>query len=99
MTDKPTYFDCFIEDMSVIDAARAIGVSESCVRQWASRNGVKFPDGRKMASASERMWAMQADPSFNPLRKLTPEQRADFDALRKAKLSRAEALQAIGVSL
>ena len=42
---------------------------------------------------SERMKRLHADPEFNPLAALTPEERADYDVLRKkGGYSREEAL-------
>lgn len=43
-----------------------------------------------------RMKALQADPSFNPLAALSPEERADYDVLKKAGYSRQYALLSIG---
>lgn len=46
---------------------------------------------------AHRMKARNADPAFNPLAALTPEERADYDLLKKRALyTRAEALRAIG---
>jgi transposase len=47
---------------------------------------------------AERMRQRHQDPEFNPLAALTHEQRADYDVLKRAKYSRAEALAAIGVN-
>ena len=45
---------------------------------------------------AERMRALNADPEFNPLVLLTPAERADYDVLKRAGYSRADALRAIG---
>jgi len=45
---------------------------------------------------AERMRRRQADPKFNPLAALSEAERADYDALKKAGYTRAEALDAIG---
>lgn len=44
---------------------------------------------------AERMRQRHADPEFNPLVLLTPEERADYDVLRKAGYTRAEAFVAL----
>lgn len=52
--------------------------------------------------AAERMRKLHADPAFaakvNSLAHLTPEQRADYNVLKKNGYSRAEAFKAIGVT-
>ena len=48
------------------------------------------------AARDARMRAIHADPSHNPLVLLTPDQRADYDALKRAGHSRGDALRAIG---
>ena len=45
---------------------------------------------------AERMRKRHADPEFNPLAALTEAERADYDVLRKAGYTRAEAFRAIG---
>ena len=52
---------------------------------------------RHAARHAERMRRLNADPARNPLAALTPEERADYDVLRrKGGLTRDEALRAIG---
>ena len=48
------------------------------------------------ARAAERMRKRHADPEFNPLAALTGAERADYDVLRKAGYTRAEAFEAMG---
>ena len=43
----------------------------------------------------ERMKRLNADPEFNPLAALSPDERADYDVLKKAGYSREEALATI----
>lgn len=48
------------------------------------------------AANSERMRALHKDPEFNHLTALSEDERADYDALKKAGYSRDEAFTAIG---
>jgi len=48
------------------------------------------------AKQSARMKRLHADPAFNPLAALSATERADYDVLKKAGYTRAEALAAIG---
>lgn len=80
------------------DAARAYKDPEfkaahlARVQQFNSQ-----PDFRKKRSIE--MAARQKDPAFNPLAALTPEQREDYDRLKQAKFTRAEAFKAMGLTL
>lgn len=47
---------------------------------------------RHREGSSERMKALRADPTRNPLVTLTPEQRAVYDLLKRKGCSREEAL-------
>lgn len=91
------YRACAAAGMSSTDAARHLGVNRSSVYMAAKRLGITFVDAR-----CERMRKLNADPAFakklNPLAHLTPEQRADYDVLKKAGYSRAEAFKAIWVT-
>ena len=51
---------------------------------------------RTKASA-ERFKQLNADPKFNPLVTLTPQQRNDYDALKNVGYTRDEAFAAIGL--
>lgn len=59
-------------------------------------DGVMTMCGRHAATHAERMRKLHADPEFNPLAALTPNERADYDVLRKAGYTRAEAFAAMG---
>jgi len=51
----------------------------------------------KFAKANaERMRRRQANPKFNPLAALSEAERVDYDTLKKAGYTRAEALETIG---
>ena len=78
------------EPMAVF--ARRIGKTVQAVWAYAKANGIAFAT----LPASALMNAMNADPKYNPLVVLTPEQRADYDILtRKGRLSRADALKQV----
>lgn len=49
----------------------------------------------KRAAQAERLRKMNADPEFNPLASLTPQQRGDYDVLKKNGYQRKEALQMV----
>nr|BDD45147.1 hypothetical protein 33 [bacterium] len=51
---------------------------------------------KQAAAASARMKKLHADPEFNPLAALTPQQREDYDILKKNGYTRADALEAVG---
>jgi transposase len=106
-----TIQDCHAAGMSMKQAAAAMGVSYHCAYQRARRAGLIFrkdysanaermrqrhQDPEFAKANAERMRQRHQDPEFNPLAALTPEQRADYDVLKRAKYSRAEALAAIG---
>ena len=46
--------------------------------------------------SAERMRRLNRDPEFNPLVALSEQERADYDVLKRAGYTRAEALAAIG---
>jgi hypothetical protein len=104
-----TIHDCHAAGMSLKQAADAIGISYNATVSRAKRAGLKFPDQRKtpewaaricrqnkdaaFAKARYRRWR---DPKHNPLVLLTTEERAEYDFLKRNRLSRNEALKAIG---
>lgn len=54
---------------------------------------------RRVCRGRERMKRLNADPAYNPLAALTPEERADYDVLvKKGGYSRCDALSLIGRS-
>ena len=81
------------------EIAKACGVSRPAVSQWAKRHGVKLPDHRlspaHAAHMSRNARARHADPAFNPLAALTPEERARYDKLKR-RYTRSMALLIIG---
>ncbi len=93
---------------SIRHAAREWGTSPRAVARAIRREGVAWPSQREAtrrlhadpefaARHAERMRRLNADPARNPLAALTPEERADYDVLRrKGGLTRDEALRAIG---
>ena len=48
------------------------------------------------AANADRMRRLHQDPEFNPLVALSEQERADYDVLKRAGYTRAEALPAIG---
>lgn len=91
---------CAEAGMGKSEAARHLGVSRGAVEYAATQLGITFVDKRSQV-ASERMRKLRKDPKFlvklNPMARLTPDQRAEYDALKKAGYSRAEAFKEIGV--
>lgn len=84
------YRACAAEGLSTSEAAKRLGLSPSAVSCAAKRHGLTFRDAR-----AERMRRLHADPLVNQLAAMTPEQRADYDLLKKAGYSRAEAFAAM----
>lgn len=103
--------ECHAADMSIKQAAEAMGVSYNAAWQRAKRSGLAF---RKDYSAnaermralhadpefakvhSERMKALHADPEFNPLAAMTEDQRAEYDLLKKEGYTRHDAFDELG---
>jgi len=100
MTGKPTWEDCATAGMSKSEAARARGVCVQAAQDYARRTGLRFVDGRSTQVYKDRRSAIQkarkADPALNPLVLLTPEERADYDLMKRKGFTRAEALTSIG---
>ena len=74
------------QGMTCTEIAVTCGVSVPAVSMWAKRHGVKLPDHRLSPAHAARISrlarARHADPAFNPLAALTPEQvAARFDAI------------------
>ena len=83
-------------DMGGADLARIVGVSRATVSSHAKRHG-GLPDKRAERSA-ERMRRLHADGRVHPhIALMTPEQRADYDTLRRNGYRKAEALAALGL--
>ena len=61
----------------------------------AERMRQRHADPEFARANAERMRQRHADPEFNPLAALTPNERADYDVLRKAGYTRAEAFVAL----
>lgn len=109
------YRACAAAGMSATDAVRHLGVNRSSVYKAAKRLGITFVDARSECmrrldadpafakARDDSLRKLNADPAFaakvSPLAHLTPEQRADYDVLKKAGYSRAEAFKAIGVTV
>lgn len=91
------YRACAAAGMGTLETARHLGVNAGIVSKAAKRLGISFVDKRATV-ASEHMRKLHADQKLNPLARLTPEQRADYDVLKKAGYSRAEAFKAIWVT-
>ncbi|APX88671.1 hypothetical protein BV394_02095 [Brevirhabdus pacifica] len=53
-------------------------------------------DPQIAAARAKAMRRLHRDPAFNPLAALTAEERADYDLMKRNKLTRNEALTAIG---
>ena len=85
--------------MTCTEIAKTCGVSVPAVSQWAKRHGVKLPDHRLSPAHAARISrlarARHADPAFNPLAALTPEERARYDKLKR-RYTRGMALLIIG---
>lgn len=64
----------------------------------AERMRRKHADPQFAAAFTSGIRTRSADPAINPLAALTPEQRADYDTLKRAHYTRNEALTAIGRS-
>lgn len=88
------------QGMTATEIAAACGVCRSAVVQWAQREAVDLPDGRKSAARREDMSrsarAQHADPAINPLAALTTAERAAYDKLKRKSFTRNRALCAIG---
>lgn len=88
------------QGMTATEIAAACGVCRSAVVQWAQREAVDLPDGRKSAAhsgnLSRKARERYADPAVNPLAALTTAERAEYDVLKRKKCTRNEALTAIG---
>lgn len=88
------------QGMTATEIAAACGVCRSAVVQWAQREALILPDGRKStahsSNLSRKARARYADPAFNPLAALTTAERAEYDVLKRKKCTRNEALAAIG---
>lgn len=89
MTSPLTWEACAAAGMSAAEAARAMGFSKPAATQYARRNGLKFRDGRFKNGGAR-------NPAANPLAKLTPAERADYDLIKRKKFTRAEALRLVG---
>lgn len=87
------------QGMTCTEIAVTCGVSVPAVSMWAKRHGVKLPDHRLSPAHAARISrlarARHADPAFNPLAALTPDERAEYDKLRRYG-SRNRALIVIG---
>ena len=80
-------------DMGGADLARIVGVSRATVSSHAKRHG-GLPDKR-----AERMRRLNADGRIHShIAGMTPEQRADYDTLRRNGYRKAEALAALGIA-
>lgn len=53
-------------------------------------------DPKRIAAHAKAMRRKWADPAYNPLAALSPEERADYDLMKRNKFTRNEALTAIG---
>lgn len=108
---RPGYRHCLEAGMTAVQTAAACGVNRSSVYQWARRNNVVFarsyanhgarlrkwhanPAHARAHAARVRRW--HSDPKNNPLAALTPDERADYDRLKRAKYTRKEAFCAVG---
>ena len=69
------------------EIAKACGVSRPAVSMWAKRHGVKLPDHRlspaHAAHMSRNARARYADPAFNPLAALTPDERVEYEKAKR----------------
>ena len=95
---RPSYRECLDAGMSTTATAKARGVVVQGVSAWAKRNGVKFQRdySANAERGAEHMRKMHADPDRNPLVLLSPEERAAYDNLKRARYSRPDAFRAIG---
>lgn len=106
-----TYADLHAQGLTMSQAARARHDGISVARTWARDAGVKWPDGHKTKGSRDRLaevrtrveaeriagWkAMHLDPARSRKARMTPEQRADYEAYRKAHYKARDALIAIG---
>lgn len=73
--------------MSATEAAEARGVTRQAASDAARIRGLAFRDGRTRPDSTGR---------GNPLVALSPEERADYDRMKRSKFTRNEALTAIG---
>ena len=78
---------------------RRLNADPEFARANAERMRKRNADPEFAKANAERMRRLNADPEFNPLVALTPEERADYDILRKAGYTRAEAFAAMGRTL
>jgi len=84
-------------EMGGADLARIVGVSSSTVYYHAKRHGW-LPD-KRADRAAELMRRLHADGRVHPhIAPMTPEQRADYDTLRRNGYRKAEALAALGIA-
>ena len=112
MTAPSTWRECADAGMTLTEAARHLGKTVHAGSQYAKRHGFAFrkdysanaermrklhADPAFAKANAERMRKLHADPEFNPLAALTPEQRADYDTLKKAGYTREEAFEALGI--
>ena len=77
------------------DVAREFSVDGRVLSMRALHADPEFAERRRERNR-ERMKALNADPEFNPLAALSAAERADYDTLKKAGHSRAEALRSVG---
>ena len=101
-------------DMGGADLARIVGVSRATVSSHAKRHGglpdKRAERMRRLHAdpefaaahaerAAERMRRLNADGRVHPhIALMTPEQRADYDTLRRNGYRKAEALAALGIA-
>ena len=101
-------------DMGGADLARIVGVSPATVSSHAKRHGGlpdkraersaermrrRHADPEFAAAHAERMRRRHADGRVHPhIAGMTPDQRADYDTLRRNGYRKAEALAALGIA-
>ena len=101
-------------EMGGAELARIVGVSPATVSSHAKRHGGlpdkraersaermrrRHADPEFAAANAERMRRLNADGRIHPhIAPMTPEQRADYDTLRRNGYRKAEALAALGIA-
>ena len=98
-------------DLGGAELARMLGLTREAVASAQKRHGIKLRDKRAdrmrrlhadpefAAANAERMRRRNAEGLMIPryLRAMTPDQRADYDTLKRSGYTKAEALAALGL--
>lgn len=81
--------------LSQAEAARVLGVTQPTLRHWMIRLGLEFNRDRGQRAIARAKHARRGMPK-GVLSELSPSERADYDLLKRNRLTRVQALRAIG---